>query len=133
MPGRVTSALGVMNRAAVAVVLYAASSTFAGDLPHCRLSLHAVTPDGEVVRDPFVSSQDVVSIAPAEVQWPDAGLWVVTLSESGAHANEEHTRKSIGQRIAVLCDGKEVVRPVVLTPSREQFVFVVPLPVTSGR
>lgn len=115
-----------MNKVAVAALLCAASSAFADDLPDCQLSLHAVTQDGSVVQDPFVSSRDVVSITPAEVQWSGAGFWLVTLSESGARANHEYTSKSVGQRIAVLCDGREVVRPVIRTPSRGQLVFDVP-------
>jgi hypothetical protein len=96
----------------------------AGEFPHCKLSIHSVTPTGKILPAPFLTADHVRSVELSGEQTDVAkNKWLVILTFPGAAINMDYVRKHPGQKVAVQCNGKTVAVQSI-NESREQYIPV---------
>jgi preprotein translocase subunit SecD len=94
------------------------------DLSGCDLEIHALAEDGSRVEPAAIDEDHVRSIARAQDAYSGERAWEVQLTPAGAAINRRFTAEQAGRPIAIVCDGDEVARPVVMGESNDTFVFI---------
>jgi preprotein translocase subunit SecD len=106
------------------VVALLAGCSGGRDLSGCDLAVHAVAEDGALVEPPALDADDVLTISRAQEAYGGEVGWEVQLTPGGARINRAFTAEQTGRPVAILCDGEEVARPVVMDESSDTFVFL---------
>jgi preprotein translocase subunit SecD len=115
-----------MKRRAISALLaslISTSSVAASDLSGCKLSVYKVDAKHSTLGDEILAPEQVISIARFQAGFADEVAWQVQLTPAGASANKNFSSQNIGNKIAILCNGKEVSRPTIAGPSGATFVF----------
>ena len=108
---------------ALAAAAFAGPSFAAPDLSSCKISVYQVKAEHSTLGAEVLAPDHVISIARFQTGFPGVIAWQVKLTSTGAASNSRFTSKNIGQKIAILCNGKEVARPTIVAPSGATFVF----------
>jgi hypothetical protein len=107
----------VLGPLLIAVAAVLACGPGAAQMPGCEISFHAVAPDGTLRAQAVVGARHVLEVRQGEAA-AGSGLqrFVVTLDDAGAQALHAHTAASIGEAVAVRCDGEIVSQRVIHEP-----------------
>jgi preprotein translocase subunit SecD len=106
------------------VVVALAGCSGGRDLSGCALAVHAVAEDGSLVEPAALDGDDVLTISRAQEAYGGEVGWEVQLTPGGARINRSFSAEQVGRPVAILCDGEEVARPVVMDESSDNFVFL---------
>lgn len=108
----------------LAALLLPASSFAAQPAAGCKLSIYALGANQSSLGERIVGPDQVVSASYGASKIVARGsVLKVRLTPSGAAANREFSSKNIGKKIAILCNGKVVMRPTIAGQSGATFVI----------
>ena len=116
-----------MKHCWLASILLAAGAACAEDLPRCKVSVFHLNEMGALGSEPVLGPEHIQKVEPFKdvvgEAFPEITQWLVTLNAKGAEISRSYTARNLGRKVAVLCDGREVSRPVIRSVLRDQLVF----------
>ena len=99
------------------------------DIPpaDCSFSVYPVNENDQVGKVAIITSSQVSSLDFQDTD-PITGFkrWRITLNSEGASINAAYSKAHIGQKIAIFCGAREMVRPTIAGQSSGTFVIDVP-------
>jgi preprotein translocase subunit SecD len=110
----------------LAVALLAAGSPPSDRLPSCKVSVYAIDHKGQRSKQPFLASSDFSSVTDAGPGIGGNQSWRFVLTAKGKAINAGYSKSHLGEKVAIYCGAREILRPTIAGPSSGEFVIESP-------
>ena len=110
---------------ALTIALLASGNT-QDRLPTCKVSVFAVDRKGDRSARPFLRPEHFASITDAGIGISGGPSWRFVLTPEGKAINAAYTKAHRGEKIALYCGSREILRPTIAGESSGEFVVESP-------